>query len=191
MKSIIFLLISVCFCSACQQTNKEVPKTETDVNFNSSQELAKNYINAINYSSLNADSIKITTNEIGTVLFDLAEQSDGVVFKLNFKGYSDTLTILGETIEFYLEEDFNDDGIPEIGILPGYKTSACRMYYLYDVSNGVWKKIAETRTHLPDRVKGINYFSKGKNAIEILSASEDCCCQCECIISLKNISKRN
>jgi len=140
----------------------------------------KSFINSINYPELNTDSISINPNKIGKLEFDFFERKNGREFKVNFWGVSDTLEIYGETLEFYNEEDFNNDGVNEIGVLPGFKTSACRLYYLYDISGGIWRIIAETRTHLPDRTKGVNYFSKFNENIKIISASENCCCQCEC-----------
>jgi len=140
----------------------------------------KSFINSINYPELNTDSITIKPDKIGKLEFNLFERKNKSGFKVNFWGMSDTLEIYGETLEFYKEEDFNNDGVNEIGVLPGFGTSACRIYYLYNIYNGVWEKLAETQTHLPDREKGINYFSKKGEKLKILTASNECCCQCEC-----------
>jgi hypothetical protein len=75
----------------------------------------------------------------------------------------------------------NGDGVYEIGLLQGQLTSACRKYFLYDIANGNWKKLAETETHLPDREKGVNYFSISDKKLKIVTATKDCCCQCECL----------
>jgi hypothetical protein len=177
MKKIVIILILTSVFAACKQKAREKELT-TNLQTSTNDEIS--FINAINYTALNTDSIKIQRNEIAELEFDFSENTEGTIFKVNFKNKNDTLKIQGEMLEFYLEEDFNNDGVNEIGILPGFKTSACRMYKLYDISNGKWKKLAETSTHLLDRSKGVNYFSKDNENIKITSASENCCCQCEC-----------
>jgi len=177
MKSPLIILILTSVVAACKQPAKEKELT-TNLQIDIKDEMS--FINAINYPAVNTDSIKIQRNEIAKLEFDFSENTEGRLFKVNFKSKDDTLKIQCELLEFYLEEDFNNDGVNEIGILPGFKTSACRIYELYDISNGKWKKLAETSTHLLDRSKGINYFSKDNENIKIISASENCCCQCEC-----------
>lgn len=183
MRLVFTSLLLSCMVIACKQNQKKhqpIARAQAYIINDSS------FLNKINYPTINTDSIEILPNQIAELQFNFSEINDGLVYKINFKGFSDTLELYGETLEFYLEEDFDNDGVREIGILPGFKTSACRIYYLYSIQNGVWRKIAETRTHLPDRMNGINYFSKLENKIEILSASDNCCCQCDCLISTTN-----
>jgi hypothetical protein len=182
MKSALITLVMTSVLMACKEPTREI-ELNTHLQIDTKDDMS--FINAINYPALNTDSIKIQPNQIAKLEFDFSENTEGTIFKVNFKSKDDTLKIQGEMLEFYLEEDFNNDGINEIGILPGFNTSACRIYELYDISNGKWKKLAETRTHLPDRSKGINYFSKTDKGIKIISASYDCCCQCECLITTK------
>ena len=174
-----FALI-VIFLSACQQQvakEKELLKKET----RESDIETSRFINEINYPELNIDSVTIGINRISKIEVDFLERQNTRVFSLVFTGSSDTLKIEAASIALYPEEDINLDGIPEIGILPGYKTSACRKYYLYEVKGGKWNKLGEADTHLPDREKGVNYFSVSNQKLKIVSASASCCCQCECL----------
>jgi len=183
MRLVLTSLLLSFIVTACKQNQKKdhpITRAHAYIKNDSS------FLNKINYPSINTDSIEIRPNQIAELQFDFSGKNDDLVYKINFKGFRDTLELNGETLEIYLEEDFDNDGVNEIGILPGFKTSACRIYYLYSIHNGAWKKLAETRTHLPDRMKGINYFSKIENKIEILSASDNCCCQCDCLISKTN-----
>jgi len=174
------IALIIIFLSACQEQVAE----EQEVLKNESREsdFGKNrFINEINYPELNIDSVTIGINRISKIEVDFLENPNTRVFSLVFKGSSDTLKIEAASIAFYPEEDINLDGIPEIGILPGYKTSACRNYYLYEVKGGKWNKLGEADTHLPDREKGVNYFSVSDQKLRIVSASDSCCCQCDCL----------
>jgi len=168
------------FLNACHQQvakEQELLKNESgESDFETSR-----FINEINYPELNIDSVTIGINRTSQIEVDFLESQDTRVFSLVFTGSSDTLKIEATSIVFYPEEDINLDGIPEIGILPGYKTSACRKYYLYEVKGGKWNKLGEADTHLPDREKGVNYFSVSNQKLKIVSASASCCCQCECL----------
>ena len=86
------------------------------------------------------------------------------------------ITIASE-VHFYDEGDLNGDGINEIGIIPGYTTSACRSYLVYTFKDHRWKLLYEISSHLGDRERGIDYVKREGDQIRILSANEDCC-QC-------------
>lgn len=173
------IALIVVFLSACQQQVAKEQEVLKKVSRESDIETSR-FINEIKYPELNIDSVTIGTNRISKIEVDFKESQDSRVFSLVFRGSSDTLKIEAASIAFYPEEDINLDGIPEIGILPGYKTSACRKYYLYEVKGGKWNRLGEADTHLPDREKGVNYFSISNRKLKIVSASDSCCCQCEC-----------
>ena len=174
------IALIIIFLSACQEQVTE----EQELLKNESREFdfeRNRFINEINYPELNIDSVTIGINRISKIEVDFLENQNIRVFSLVFKDSSDTLKIEAASITFYPEEDINLDGIPEIGILPSYKTSACRKYYLYEVKGGKWNKLGEADTHLPDREKGVNYFSVSNQILNIVSASDSCCCQCDCL----------
>lgn len=80
-------------------------------------------------------------------------------------------------VRFYDEGDLNGDGTHEIGILPGYNTSACRSYSVYSYKNHKWRLFYEISSHLGDRERGIDYVKREGDKIRILTA-DDGCCQC-------------
>ena len=86
------------------------------------------------------------------------------------------ITIASE-VHFYDEGDLNGDGTHEIGIIPGYNTSACRNYLVYTFKNDRWRLLYEISSHMGDRERGIDYVKRIGDSIRILSA-DDGCCQC-------------
>lgn len=180
MKSIVrfFSLLFIIGCSGSGESNSAA---YVGTSLSQSQEVTEAFINEINYPSLNLDSVFITPMVSTKINLDFMDEVSTRIFKLWFEGKNDTLSIEAHSLAFYQEEDINGDGVNEIGVLPGQQTSACRKYFLYNVANGNWKKLAETDTHLPDREKGVNYFSISDKILKIVSASDDCCCQCECL----------
>jgi hypothetical protein len=152
-----------------------------DTSLTQDQEVTESFLNTINYPNLNLDSVFISPKVNTKLKLDILDEDSTRIFKLWFDGKNDTLCIEAHSLAFYPEEDINRDGVNEIGILPGQQTSACRKYFLYNITNGNWKKLAETDTHLPDREKGVNYFSISDEKLKIVSATDSCCCQCECL----------
>ncbi len=177
---LIRLTLIAVFLNACEQRIAKVQGLFKIENRESDVEKSR-FINSINYPELNIDSVPIGINHISKINVDFKESQGSRVFSLAFTACDDTLKIEAESIAFYSEEDINLDNIPEIGILPGYRTSACRKYFLYEVKGGKWNKLGEADTHLPDREKGVNYFSVSNQIFNVVSASDSCCCQCECL----------
>ena len=180
MKSIVSFLL-LFFIIGCSNSSESDTITYIDTSISHGQEVTETFINEINYPSLNLDSVFISPKVNTKLKIDFKGDDSTRIFKLWFEGKSDTLSIEANSLALYQEEDINEDGVKEIGMLPGYLTSACRKYFLYNVANGNWKKLAETETHLPDREKGVNYFSTFDKKLKIVSASDSCCCLCECL----------
>ncbi len=96
------------------------------------------------------------------------------------------------------EGDLNDDGKDEIGILPGWFTSACRGYEVYTLRNNKWKEVCNTIANTENmRQAGIiliekdtkrkgyaivreaieGYINKYKNTIPAEYIQGSCCSQ--------------
>jgi hypothetical protein len=180
MKSFVSFF-SLLFIIGCSDSGESNSAAYVDTSLSQSQEVTEAFVNEINYPGLNLDSVFITPKVTTKIKLDFKDEGSTRIFKLWFEGKNDTLSIEAHSLAFYKEEDMNGDGVYEIGLLQGQLTSACRKYFLYDIANGNWKKLAETETHLPDREKGVNYFSISEKKLKIVSASDDCCCQCECL----------
>ena len=180
MKSFV-RFFSLLFIIGCSDSGESNSAAYVDTSLSQSQEVTEAFVNEINYPGLNLDSVFITPKVTTKIKLDFKDEGSTRIFKLWFEEKYDTLSIEAHSLAFYEEEDISGDGVNEIGILPGQLTSACRKYFLYDIANGNWKKLAETETHLPDREKGVNYFSISEKKLKIISASDDCCCQCECL----------
>ena len=61
------------------------------------------------------------------------------------------------------EGDLNDDGKDEIGILPGWGTSACRNYKVFTYKKNRWKMICYIGSTLNMRAKGFVVIEKDKS----------------------------
>lgn len=179
LNKLIIPAVAILFVFSCT-TPEQKENTPAAVKKEIREPRIPNYVNALNHHvSVNTDSVQIGKNKTGKILFDFNDST--LMFKICFEGYRDTLSFNATSLEFYEEEDFTGDGIKEIGILPGWDASACRIYSLFDVSKGKWKQIAYAESHLPDREKGVDYFAWNNEKLSVTTASFDCCCQCECL----------
>jgi len=119
-----------------------------------------------------------SSEKVDTLDFKMSDSKEYLYdCKLFAKGeYNKALniTVVSE-IHFYDEGDLNKDGTHEIGILPGYNTSACRNYLIYSYKNHQWKLLFNINSHLGDRRNGIDYVKNEGNKIRILTADEGCC----------------
>ena len=177
MKTPIISILFIFLISCTQTAVKDRAQFQT--NHKSTKPEIQDYINAINkHVSVNTDSVQIGKNKVSKMLFDFVDSTH--VFSIWFEGSKDTIRFNATTLEFYEEEDFTGDGINEIGILPEWDASSCRIYSLFDVSGGKWKQLAYSESHLPDREKGVDYFILKNGKLSVLT-SGGCCCQCECL----------
>jgi hypothetical protein len=140
------------------------------------------FLNSLNVPEMNLPvaGYFASANKQDTLDFDM-KPSDEYLYDFRLFLKSDTINTLAITIasdvRFYDEGDLDGDGVHEIGILPGYTTSACRNYLVYSFKNHKWKLLFRIDSHLADRERGIDYVKREGTKIRILSA-DDGCCQC-------------
>lgn len=133
------------------------------------------FLNRLNLPEMDLPAAGYFTspNTIDTLDFEMYD------FRLFIKGDEKNALNIEDASEIHVydEGDLNGDGINEIGIIPGYTTSACRTYLVYTFKDHRWKLLYEISSHLGDRERGIDYVKSEGDQIRILSANEDCC-QC-------------
>jgi hypothetical protein len=135
-------------------------------------------------NEINADEIPdpcvgyfIQADKLDTLDFDINEE----YFILFVKGKPNIKIKFADAISLipYKEGDLNGDGIEDFGLLPGYRMGSSREYEAFTIKNGKFVKIASASTHMPDRIKGVDYFKKVGDKLRIISAIEENCSQCE------------
>ena len=182
--SIIILLIifTIClkFCikTSNHSTNNKIGNIQVKNKIH--DDSVEYFINRLNYPEM---KMPFTGNfssseKVDTMDYKLIDSKEYLYnCKLFAKGEYDNalnITVVSE-IHFYDEGDLDGDGTHEIGILPGYNTSACRNYLVYSYKNHHWKLLYSINSHLGDRRNGVDYVKKEGNKIRILSADDGCC----------------
>lgn len=141
--------------------------------------LYKKYSNEINADEIPDPCVGyfIQADKLDTLDFDINEE----YFTLFVKGKPNIKMKFADAISLipYKEGDLNGDGIEDFGLLPGYRMGSSREYEAYTIKNGKFVKIASVSTHMPDRIKGVDYFKKEGNKLRVISAIEENCSQCE------------
>jgi hypothetical protein len=174
----VFLLCI--FLYSCKSQTKTETETTNVVKKDSIDSEKPNFLNSLNLPEMDFPAIGhfSSANGIDTLELDVKESEeylyDFMIFSKNDKKNPLTITIASE-IRMYDEGDLDGDGTNEIGILPGYNTSACRNYVVYSFAKHKWKLLFSVSSHLPDREQGIDYVKKQGDSIRILSANDDCC----------------
>jgi hypothetical protein len=116
------------------------------------------------------DTLDFSVKESDEYLYDFS------IFSKRYPNIPLNITIASE-FHIYDEGDLDGDGTNEIGILPGYTSSACRSYIIYSFAKHKWKLLYTISSHLSDRELGIDYVKRQGDSIRILSADYGCC-QC-------------
>ena len=181
--SIYTLLLLFLFLGSCQTNQNKKPVQKKDSVENQEDHFGvPPFLNSLNVPEMNLPvaGYFASANKQDTLDFDM-KPSDEYLYDFRLFLKSDTINTLAITIasdvRFYDEGDLDGDGVHEIGILPGYTTSACRNYLVYSFKNQKWELLFRIDSHLADRERGIDYVKREGNKIRILSA-DDGCCQC-------------
>ena len=177
----IFILICIFLysCDDSSKSNSNTPKTK-EVKNDSIGNGMPQFLNTLNLPEMELPAIGHFSSAtiLDTLYFDVKESEEYLYdFSLFTKGSKKNSLIISIASEFHVydEGDLDGDGTNEIGILPGYNTSACRNYVVYSFANHKWKLLFSISSHLPDRKQGIDYVKKQGDSIRILSANDDCC----------------
>lgn len=175
------LLMSIFLYSCNNKKNIESAKTLV-VKKDSTEHGMPKFLNSLNIPELELPAIGhfSSANRFDTLDFEVKESEeylyDFAIFSKEDKKNRLNITIASE-FSIYDEGDLDGDGTHEIGILPGYNSSACREYLVYSFANHNWKLLCSVSSHLADREKGVDYVKREGDFIRILSA-DDGCCQC-------------
>jgi len=177
------LLLMSIFLYSCNNNKKSEPATTVEVKKDSTEHEMPSFLNSLNLPEMELPTVGhfSSPNRYDTLDFDVKESEeylyDFAIFSKEDKKNRLNITIASE-FHVYDEGDLDDDGTNEIGILPGYNTSACRAYHVYSFANRKWKLLYTVSSHLADREQGIDYVKREGDFIRILSADDDECCQC-------------
>ncbi len=175
---ILFVIIIISFLTCNNNQTSPIAESKKD-SFNDS---IPKFINTLNMPEMNLPYVgHFSSFDIfDTLDFSVKESTEYLYdFTLFAKGYKNNglnITIASE-VHFYDEGDLYGDGTHEIGIIPGYNSSACRNYLVYSFKNRHWKLLYQINSHLGDRERGVDYVKRIGDSIRILSA-DDHCCQC-------------
>jgi len=112
----------------------------------------------------NIDREKLTQKELAKIPDSLIVELDDNELLFSDKSIK-PLKIKSIKYDWVLknEGDLNDDGKDEIGILPGWGTSACRNYKVYTYKKNKWKMICDIGSTLNMRAKGLVAIEKDKS----------------------------
>jgi len=177
------LLLICIFLYSCNNNKKAEPTTTVEVKKDSTEHGMPQFLNSLNVPEMKLPAVGHFSypNRFDTLDFDVKESDeylyDFAIFSKEDKKNRLNITIASE-ISVYDEGDLDGDGTNEIGILPGYNSSACRSYHVYSFANHKWKLLFTVSSHLADREQGIDYVKREGDSIRILSADDDVCCQC-------------
>ena len=181
----LLIVVLSLFALSCKynktKTEEKLPVADSTEDLYEKNGMPK-YLNRLNIPEMELPLAGHFTspNSMDTLDFDVKDSKEYLYdFSLFVKGDKKNalnITIASEA-HFYDEGDLNGDGINEIGIIPGYTSSACRTYLVYTFKDHRWKLLYEISSHLGDRERGIDYVKREGDQIRILSANEDCC-QC-------------
>jgi len=183
IKNCACLLLMSIFLFSCNNNKKAEPATTIEVKNDSTEHGMYRFFNSLNVPEMNLPAVGhfSSANRFDTLDFDVKESDeylyDFAIFTKDDKKNRLNITIASE-IRFYDEGDLDGDGTNEIGILPGYNTSACRAYHVYSFANHKWELLFTVSSHLADREQGIDYVKREGDSIRILSADDEDCCQC-------------
>ena len=183
------ILLIICISLSCGQhvgyPNSKNPPTDTTKVIKSNSQKAigtvPEYINSINTKSIEFPYVGNFTNTItkDTLKYEVLGNAENYSFIIYLNSDKKKAFKIKDATSFeaYPEGDLDGDGFDEIGILPGWNTSACRIYKIYSFKNNKWKELYRVDTHLPDRAVGVDYFKRDRNRLRIISAADNCC-QC-------------
>jgi hypothetical protein len=179
----IFILICIFLysCDDSSKSNSNTAKTKEVIKDSIGNGMPQ-FLNTLNLPEMELPAIGHFSSAtiLDTLNFDVKESEEYLYdFSLFTKGSKKNSLIISIASEFHVydEGDLDGDGTNEIGILPGYNTSACRNYSIYSFANHKWKLLYTISTHLADRKLGIDYVKRQGDSIRILSADFGCC-QC-------------
>ena len=181
--SVTLAVVIIClFQLYSKNYNDPTKKTLVENNKDSINIEIPEFLNALNLSEMKLPVVGhfCSANSFDTLDFDVKDDEeylyDFSLFARGDKKNALNITIASE-IHVYYEGDLDGDGTQEIGIIPGYNTSACRNYLVYSFNNHKWKMLYSVNSHLADRERGIDYIKRIGDSVRILSA-DDGCCQC-------------
>ena len=176
------LLLFCIFLNSCNNNKKSEPATTLEVKKDSTERGMPKFLNSLNLPEMELPAVGhfCSANGFDTLDFDVKESEeylyDFAIYSKEDKKNRLNITIASE-FRVYDEGDLDGDGTNEIGILPGYNSSACRSYLVYSFANRKWKLLYTISSHLADREQGVDYVKREGDSIRILSA-DDGCCQC-------------
>lgn len=174
------LLVISIFLYSCNNNKKSEPPTTVEVKKDSTEHGMPKFLNSLNLPEMELPAVGhfCSANRFDTLDFDVKESDeylyDFAIFSKEDKKNRLNITIASE-FHVYDEGDLDGDGTNEIGILPGYNTSACREYLIYSFANQKWKLLYSVSSHLADREQGVDYVKREGDSIRILSADDGCC----------------
>jgi hypothetical protein len=180
----LFLFVLMSSCKEIKPNSATGPVMPNKIQNSPSQNPDEEFYNRINGPEVELPYVGHFRSErsMDTLDFEIFPDS---VYRSEFTGYlylrgDDARISFDQTtsITVYSEGDIDGNGTEEIGLMLGWHTSGCRDYSLKTYSHNKWREIANVGTHLPDRVKGIDYYKNEGNQIRIISANGDACCQC-------------
>ena len=157
--------------------NDSSKKTQVENNKDSINIEMPEFLNALNLPEMKLPVVGhfCSANSFDTLDFDVKDDEeylyDFSLFTRGDKKNALNITIASE-IHVYDEGDLDGDGTQEIGIIPGYNTSACRNYIVYSFNNHKWKMLYSVNSHLADRERGIDYIKRIGDSVRILSADD-------------------
>jgi hypothetical protein len=184
IKATSFLMLICIFLYSCDDKTRS--NSITDKTIDDKKDSIDNgmpqFLNTLNIPEMDLPAIGhfSSADILDTLDFEVKESEeylyDFILFTKGDKKNSLNITIASD-FHVYDEGDLDGDGTNEIGILPGYNTSACRNYGIYSFANHKWKLLYTVSSHLPDREQGVDYVKRQGDTIRILSADFGCC-QC-------------
>ncbi len=172
-------LISI-FLYSCNSKKKSESATTVEVKKDSTEHGMPDFSNSLNLPELELPAVGhfSSANRFDTLDFDVKESGeylyDFAIFSKEDKKNRLNITIASE-FHIYDEGDLDGDGTHEIGILPGYNSSACREYLVYSFAKHNWKLLYSVSSHLADREQGVDYVKREGDFLRILSADDGCC----------------
>jgi hypothetical protein len=171
------------FLFSCNNIKKSETATTVEVKKDTTEHGMPQFLNSLNLPEMELPAVGhfSSSKRIDTLDFDVKESEeylyDFAIFSKDDKKNRLNITIASE-FHVYDEGDLDGDGTNEIGVLPGYNSSACREYLVYSFANHYWKLLYSVSSHLADRERGVDYVKREGDSIRILSANDEDCCQC-------------
>jgi len=183
IKNCSSLLLMSIFLFSCNNIKKSETATTVEVKKDTTEHGMPQFLNSLNLPEMELPAVGhfSSSKRIDTLDFDVKESEeylyDFAIFSKDDKKNRLNITIASE-FHVYDEGDLDGDGTNEIGVLPGYNSSACREYLVYSFANHYWKLLYSVSSHLADRERGVDYVKREGDSIRILSANDEDCCQC-------------